>query len=56
MAKVCSSCGKRAMSGNNVSHSNRHTKRLHSANLQVKKNLGGQRVLLCSACIKTANK
>jgi large subunit ribosomal protein L28 len=56
MVKICASCGKRAMSGNNVSHSHRKTKRLHSVNLQLKKDAHGQRVLLCTGCIKASGK
>ena len=33
MSKVCALCGKGKVSGNNVSHSNRRTKRTFSANL-----------------------
>lgn len=34
MAKVCSVCGKGKVSGNQVSHSNRHSRRTWSANLR----------------------
>ncbi|EQG76327.1 ribosomal protein L28 [Clostridioides difficile DA00165] len=34
MAKVCSVCGKGKVSGNQVSHSNKHNKRTWSANLR----------------------
>lgn len=37
MSKVCQLTGKRPMSGNNVSHSNRKTKRRFLPNLQKKK-------------------
>ncbi len=37
MSKVCELTGKRPMSGNNVSHSNRKTKRRFLPNLQKKK-------------------
>lgn len=33
MARVCPLTGKKAMSGNNVSHSQRHTKRMFEPNL-----------------------
>lgn len=36
MAKVCDITGKRAVTGNNVSHSMRHTKRRFLPNLQKK--------------------
>ena len=34
MSKVCSVCGKGKVSGNQVSHSNKHNKRSWSANLR----------------------
>ncbi len=37
MAKICQITGKKAMIGNNVSHSNRKTKRRFSPNLFTKK-------------------
>ena len=37
MSRVCQITGKRAMGGNNVSHSNRKTKRLFDVNLFDKK-------------------
>lgn len=37
MSQVCMLTGKKALKGNNVSHSNRKTKRLFHPNLQVKK-------------------
>ena len=38
MSKVCSVCGKGKISGNQVSHSNKHNKRTWSANIRnVKK-------------------
>lgn len=37
MAKVCDITGKRAMTGNNVSHSMRHTKRRFLPNLHEKR-------------------
>jgi len=37
MSRVCQITGKRAMLGNNVSHSNRRTKRLFDVNLFDKK-------------------
>lgn len=59
MAKRCEICGKGPMSGNNVSHSKRRTRRrfmpnLHPAALSV----GGrvQKVSACTRCIRTASK
>ena len=37
MSKICDITGKRVMVGNNVSHSNRKTKRKFNPNLQTKK-------------------
>jgi len=37
MSKICQLTGKRAMVGNNVSHSNRKTKRRFNPNLKIKK-------------------
>ena len=34
MSRVCAICGKGKVSGNNVSHSNRKTKRTFEANVQ----------------------
>ena len=37
MSRVCDLTGKKALSGNNVSHSNRKTKRIFYPNLQEKR-------------------
>ena len=37
MARICDITGKKVMVGNNVSHSNRKTKRKFNPNLQTKK-------------------
>lgn len=37
MSKVCEVSGKRAMRGNQVSHSNRKTKKVNQPNLQTKR-------------------
>ena len=37
MSKICQITGKKAMIGNNVSHSKRHTKRSFDVNLFTKK-------------------
>lgn len=37
MSKICQITGKRAMVGNNVSHSNKKTKRVFNVNLFTKK-------------------
>ena len=57
MAKVCSVCNKGKLSGNLVSHSNRKTPRLYSANLQkVKvKHADGSvsSEYVCARCLKS---
>lgn len=55
MSHKCVICGKKDMSGNNVSHSNRKTKRRFRANLQnVNIILKGvkHKELVCTSCIK----
>ena len=57
--KVCTICGKGTTSGNNVSHSMRHTKRTYEANIQkVEVELNGKKCKknVCSRCIKTMKK
>ncbi len=51
----CSMCGKKAISGNNRSHSNVATKRKFKANIQSKV-INGQKVKICTGCIRTMNK
>lgn len=56
MAKVCHNCEKRFLAGNNVSHSNRRTRRRFNPNLQLKKIKNGNssvKVFLCARCIKS---
>ena len=56
MSKKCAICGKSQSSGNNVSHSNRHTRRKWDANIQsVRVNEGGavKRVKVCTKCIRS---
>ncbi len=55
MSHKCIICGKKDMTGNNVSHSHRKTKRKFRANLQnVRIILDGARhkELVCTSCIK----
>lgn len=55
MAK-CAVCGKQVVSGNKVSHSNRHTRKKWLPNLQsVRAVINGvtKRVSVCTACIKS---
>ena len=56
MACICDICNKGLLAGNNVSHSNRHTKRSWKRNIQkVKANVDGQiRTLnVCTRCMRS---
>lgn len=56
MAQRCAVCGKGPTTGNNVSHSNKKTKRRWIPNLQsIKTIIEGavQRVRVCTQCIKS---
>ncbi|MBO7377825.1 MAG: 50S ribosomal protein L28 [Clostridia bacterium] len=57
MSRVCSVCGKGKLSGNKVSHSNRRTPRLYSANLQkvkvAKENGSFTTEYVCARCLKS---
>lgn len=56
MANVCDYCGKRRMTGNNVSHSNRHTRRVFHPNIQrVRAVVNGavKKVKICTRCLRT---
>ncbi len=58
MAKVCEICGKKPMSGHNVSHAHNLTKRRFNPNLQrVKAQYKGKvtRIVVCTNCIKSGN-
>ena len=55
----CQICKKAGMTGNNVSHSNRHTKTRFMANVHKQTiSLNGkvQRVKICSRCLRTLHK
>lgn len=59
MSRICSICGKGKTTGNNVSHSNRKTRRTWGANVQkVKIDLDGKvsSQYVCTKCMKTAKK
>lgn len=59
MSRVCAICGKGKTSGNNVSHSNRKTRRTFEANVQkVSVEVDGKSTnqYLCTKCIKTSKK
>jgi len=56
MAKVCNVCEKGKVSGNHVSHSNKHNKRTWSPNLRkVKAIVKGTptRILVCTRCLRS---
>ena len=58
MAK-CEICGKKQMVGNNVSFSQKKTKRVFKANIQTATFMeGGRKVKkkVCTRCLKTASK
>lgn len=58
MAKICEICGKGTLAGNNVSHSNRHTKRAWLPNIQqVRAIVDGnvKRVNVCTRCLRSGN-
>lgn len=55
MAK-CTICGKGPISGNNVSHSHKKTRRTWSPNIQpVRAVIGGrvQKITICSRCLRS---
>jgi large subunit ribosomal protein L28 len=56
---VCANCGKKAVTGNNVSFSKRHTKRKFNPNLQRVRVLEGDKLvrkIYCTKCIKAMSK
>jgi len=56
MAQVCSVCGKKPRSGNNVSHAHNITKRRWNVNLRpvrAKVAGGSKRVRVCAACLRS---
>ncbi|MFA7620516.1 MAG: 50S ribosomal protein L28 [Aminobacteriaceae bacterium] len=57
MAKVCECCGRGPVTGNAVSHSNRHTRRRWLINLKsVKADIGGGeslRMRICTRCLRS---
>lgn len=56
MSKICSICGKKPMTGNNVSHAHNVTKRRFNPNLQKVRTVSNgrvQRILVCTNCIKS---
>lgn len=59
MSRVCAICGKGKTSGNNVSHSNRKTRRTFEANVQkIRVEIDGveSKEYVCTSCIRTSRK
>ncbi len=53
---VCSVCGKKRASGNNVSHANNKTKRVFMPNLQrvrIQAGHGTRRLHVCTRCLRS---
>ncbi len=53
---VCSVCGKKRVTGNNVSHANNRTKRLFLPNLQrvrVQTENGTRKIHICTRCLRS---
>jgi len=56
MSKICTICGKKPMTGNNVSHAHNVTKRRFNPNLQKVRAISNgrvQRIVVCTNCIKS---
>lgn len=56
MSRRCEICGKGSMSGNKVSKSNNHTRRLWKPNIvEVKTEVGGttMTVKMCTRCLRS---
>lgn len=56
MSRVCEICGKGQISGNQVSHSNRHNKRKWNVNVQKIRVIDGGSVVrktVCTRCIRS---
>jgi len=56
MARVCTTCGKRPATGNNVSHANNETRRRWYPNLQTVRVLvegAPRRVRVCTRCLRS---
>ncbi|MFA6866245.1 MAG: 50S ribosomal protein L28 [Clostridia bacterium] len=60
MSRVCSVCGKKQMSGNNVSHSHRKSNRTWGVNLHkvkvVNENGSVDNEYVCTRCLRTQKK
>ncbi|MBL7179563.1 MAG: 50S ribosomal protein L28 [Pseudomonadota bacterium] len=58
MSKMCEICGKKPMSGHNVSHAHNVTKRRFNPNLQKVRTIQNGRVKrlrVCTSCIKSGH-
>ncbi len=56
MAQICEICGKKPVSGNNISHANNKTRRRWMPNLQrVRAIINGsvKRIKVCTTCLKS---
>ena len=56
MARICEVCGKKPITGNNVSHSHHKTRRRWLPNLQrVRAQVNGavKRIKVCTNCLKS---
>jgi len=57
MSRKCEICGKGQVSGNRVSHSNRHTRRKWNANIQTvrvaESNGAVRKAKVCTKCLKS---
>ncbi|MDT8441039.1 MAG: 50S ribosomal protein L28 [Desulfuromonadales bacterium] len=56
MANVCEVCGKKPMTGNNVSHAHNKTKKVFKPNLQRVRSVENgamRRVKVCTRCIRS---
>ena len=56
MSRKCEICGKGQASGNNVSHSNRHTRRKWNANIQtvrIDDNGTVRKAKVCTQCLRS---
>ena len=59
MSKFCDCCGRGPVTGNAVSHSNRHTRRRWLINIQsVRVDVGGgdtRKLHICTKCLRSGN-
>ncbi|MCK4525340.1 MAG: 50S ribosomal protein L28 [Candidatus Andersenbacteria bacterium] len=55
MSRTCQICGRGTRASQSRSHSNVATKRKQFINIQTK-NINGEKVKICTKCIKTAAK